>query len=99
MLNNFSPLCSCISRRWEVYFQKRFWELIAPITASGFVKFEGVNEIFWDEVFMLRNIVKRATTLMIGQFLYKTKALSNANSPLSSYISFKNECEKIMELL
>ena len=98
MLNNFSPLCSCISRRWEGYFQKRFWEVIAPITASGFVKFEGVNEIFWDEIFMLRNIVKR-TTLMIGQFLYKTKALSNANSPLSSYISFKNECEKIMELL
>ena len=98
MLNNFSPLCSCISRRWEGYFQKRFWKVIAPITASGFVKFEGVNEIFWDEIFMLRNIVKR-TTLMIGQFLYKTKALSNANSPLSSYISFKNECEKIMELL
>ena len=98
MLNNFSPLCSCISRRWEGYFQKRFWEVIAPITASRFVKFEGVNEIFWDEIFMLRNIVKR-TTLMIGQFLYKTKALSNANSPLSSYISFKNECEKIMELL
>ena len=98
MLNNFSPLCSCISRRWEGYFQKRFWEVIAPITASRLVKFEGVNEIFWDEIFMLRNIVKR-TTLMIGQFLYKTKALSNANSPLSSYISFKNECEKIMELL
>ena len=27
--------------------------------AFGFVKFEGVIEIFWDEVFMLRNIVKR----------------------------------------
>ena len=29
------------------------------MTAFGFVKFEGVIEIFWDEVFMLRNIVKR----------------------------------------
>ena len=42
---------------------------------------------------MLRNIVQRATTLKIGQFLYKTKALCNANSPLSSFISFKNESE------
>ena len=42
---------------------------------------------------MLRNIVKGATTLMIGQFLHKTKALCNANSPLNSYILFKNECE------
>ena len=63
----------------------------------GSLSLKEVNEIFWDEVFMLRNIVKRATTLMIGKFLYKTKAL--CNSPLSSYISFKNECEKIMELL
>ena len=68
MLNNFSSLCSCISRHWEVYFRNRFWELIAPITAPGFVKFGKVDEIFWEEVFMLKNILKRATTLMIGQF-------------------------------
>lgn len=54
---------------WEVYFQNRFWELIEPITVSGFVKFEGVNEIYLGWSFYVKKYSKTWTTLIISQFL------------------------------
>ena len=55
--------CSSISRHWELFFPNRLLELLPTIAASMFVKFKrnlykSVIEIFWDEVFMVRNTVK-----------------------------------------
>ena len=56
--------CSIISRHWKLFFQNHLWELFPPMVASMFMKFKRNNlcksviEIFWDEVFMVRNTVK-----------------------------------------
>ena len=51
--------CSSISRYWELFFQNRSGELFPAIAASMLVKFKSVIEIFWDEDFMVRNMVKK----------------------------------------
>ena len=64
--NEMTPLpystCSNISH-WELCLQNRSRELFPPIVASMFVKLKRnckrVIEIFWDEVFIVRNKVKR----------------------------------------
>ena len=54
--------CSNISH-WELFLQNRSGELFPPIVASMFVKLKwnckSVIEIFWDEVFIVRNKVKK----------------------------------------
>ena len=48
---------------WELFLQNRSGELFPPIVASMFVKLKrnckSVIEIFWDEVFIVRNKVKK----------------------------------------
>ena len=57
----YSLLFSIISRHWKL-FQNRSRKLFAPRAASMFVSFseicKSVIEIFWNEVFMVRNTVK-----------------------------------------
>ena len=54
--------CSNISH-WELFLQNRPGELFPPIVASMFVTLKrnrkSVIEILWDEVFIVRNKVKK----------------------------------------
>ena len=47
----------------ELFLQNRSGELFRPIVASMFMKlkrnYKSVIEIFWDEVFIVRNKVKK----------------------------------------
>ena len=52
-----------------------------------------VIEIFWDEVFIVRNTVKKRKLLMFGRYLKKTKRFWHAISLHSSFNLFKNVCE------
>ena len=64
--NEMTPLpystCSNISH-WELFLQNRSGELFPPTVASMFVKLKrnckSVIEIFWDEVFIVKNTVKK----------------------------------------
>ena len=56
--------------------------------------YKSVFEIFWGDVFMVRNTVKKWTILIVGCYLYWTKRFWQAISPHSSFNFFKNVCER-----
>ena len=65
-------LLAAISPHWDLFFQNRLPELFPPTAASMFVQFRQICKsviIFWDEVFMVRNTVKKLTNLIFGRYL------------------------------
>ena len=55
---------------------------------------KSVIEIFWDEVFIVRNTVKKRKILMFGRYLKKTKHFWHVISHHTSFNLFKNVCER-----
>ena len=73
--------CSSISQQRELFFQNRSRELFPPVAASTFVKFKrnlymckSVIEILWDEVFMVRNTVKKGQSCCLAVICRKRSA-------------------------